>query len=144
MGLRFIFLLVAAAGVARANWFLPEDTCKWTREDAIACIGQHVDTNHDGWVSREELKEARTRYAGSAGRWLMSGLGWIQRRFSVGIDTSAKKVFEDCDYDHDGKLTSDDFRKADKTCLPSQMALCMLKKVCDKADANQAPGWGFT
>jgi EF hand len=136
-----VALLIMLAVGARANWFLPDDTCKWTREDAITCIGRHVDTNHDGWVSRAELASARTRYTGSAAHWLMSGLGWLQRNLSVGIDVSAKKVFADCDYDHDGKLTPDDFRKSDKTCLPSQTALCMLKKVCDKADAHQKPGW---
>lgn len=146
MGWRHWLLVAVAATVpvTAAAFSLFDNTCVWSREDAIRCIEKHVDTDHNGWVSQAELSEARKRFAGTGAQMLVSGLGWLQRHLSIGVDVSDAKTFKDCDYNHDHRLTADDFRKASATCLPSQAALCMLKRVCDKADRGEKPGWWFT
>lgn len=134
-------LLLAVLFPSALAWFGTD--CKWTREDAIRCIERHVDADKNGWVSPQELRAARKKYSGSAAKWASTGLGWLQRNLNIGIDVSTKTTFKNCDADHNGKLTAEDFRHSAKTCLPTQTSLCLLKKVCDKADAHEKPGWGF-
>jgi len=123
-----VFLLIPSI-VFGWNVFGYGDSCTYTREDAIKCFKKHVDLNHDGVISVKELSTARRRYVGP----LIKILQWF---VSWKIDTSTKHVIRDCDYDHDGKFTADDFRKSYKTCIASQTGLCLVKQACEKADEH--------
>lgn len=92
---------------------------------------RYVDTNHDGVISLDELEVAQTKYVGLVLRMMKWVVSWI-------ADTSTPTILRDCDYNHDGKFTADDFLKSYKTCMPSQAALCIVKMSCDKADAEAA------
>lgn len=123
-------LLLMFSPAADAWFGLPDDSCVFTREDAIDCLAKHVDTDHNGWISAQELDTARRRYAGPVLKMATFVLGALH------FDVSTETTFKNCDFDHDGHLTADDFRKSVKTCLPDQRGMCILKSVCDRAAAN--------
>jgi hypothetical protein len=110
------------------------NSCKFEREDAIVCFKKYVDINHDNVISIAELDRARTKYETFALKEAEALLKFRIVKYWLGeINITTAKVVEDCDYNHDGKFTTEDFRKATKTCLPSKYGLCLLKKVCDEA-----------
>jgi hypothetical protein len=105
-----------------------DSSCVFTRADAVACFARHVDTNKDGVISVAEVDAAKERYTGR----FMRAIEWL---VSWKIDIRTEKILSDCDYNHDGKFTADDFLRSYKTCVATQAGLCMIKKVCDGADA---------
>ena len=113
------------------------NSCKFTREDAITCFRNYVDLDHNGEISVEELETARAKYETTAMKsaeyFLTSRIG----RYLLGdINITTPKVIQDCDYNHDGKFTPEDFRMATKTCLPNRYGMCLLHKVCLVAAAD--------
>ena len=102
--------------------------CVYTRADAVACFARHIDTNKDGVISVDEVNAARDKYAGG---FLFKT---IERLTSWVIDIRTEKILSDCDYDHDGKFTPNDWMLSYKTCVSSQWGLCAIKKFCDAAD----------
>lgn len=122
---------------AYAIWGIGETFgyCTFTRQDAIECMRKYVDTNKDGAISIPELRVAKRKYT----PYSMQAAGWLAKKFH--IDTSIRKVVENCRVDpikkgtkaKDIMFTPKDFLETSKTCLPSQWALCQLKKVCDNA-----------
>lgn len=112
------------------------NSCKFTREDAINCMRKYVDTNHDDIITVKELEAARAKYESFALKKAEAFLNNPIVRYFVGdINTTTAKVIQDCDYNHDGIFTPDDFRQATKTCLPNRYGMCLLHKVCLEAEA---------
>jgi len=110
------------------------NSCEFDREDAITCFKKYVDINHDNVITVKEIERARRKYETFALKEAESILKFRVVRYWLGdINITTAKVVEDCDYNHDGKFTTEDFRKATKTCLPNKYGLCLLKKVCDQA-----------
>lgn len=104
-----------------------DENCHYTREDAIKCFAKYIDTNHDQKIDLEELEAGKEKYLG----WALKMLQWVA---SWAIDTSTPKIMHDCGAGTKGYFTADDFRRTAKSCMPSQVALCMVKMVCDSAD----------
>lgn len=140
----WLLVAVLAIGGARGFRFWGFDSnCAWSRQDAVECMRRHVDTDRDDAISIAELDAARNKFEGAVLKTLEWFVGW-------GIDTSTKKVLEDCGgYPHNRtwterelralRLTIKQFLRNKKTCLPTQISLCMLKFVCDRADAAEPP-----
>ncbi len=113
------------------------NSCKFTREDAIVCMQKYVDTNHDNVITIPELEAARNKYEGFALKTAEAILKWRIARYFLGdINVTTAKVIQDCDYNHDGKFTPGDFRRATKTCLPNRYGMCLLHKVCLQAEED--------
>jgi hypothetical protein len=106
-------------------------SCAFTREDAITCFRKYVDTNHNGSIDKHELDAAIKKYGGSVINGARTAMSWMPSFMK--IDLSAATIIKNCDYDHDGKFTPDDFRKSKHTCLPTQWNLCQVKGACDRA-----------
>lgn len=114
--------------------------CTFTRQDAVDCMRKYVDTNHDDKLSLIEMRIAKKRFL----PYSLQAAGWLAKKFH--IDTSIRSAMRDCRVhpvvprkgktlmDKDLTFGPDDFLKTGKTCLPSQWALCQLKKVCDNAE----------
>jgi Ca2+-binding EF-hand superfamily protein len=100
--------------------------CKFSREDAITCFSTYVDANHDGKITVEEIDEARTKYSGWSIWAVEKVAGWW-------VNTSTAVMIQDCDYDHDGVFTPEDFRRSYEHCVPNQYSLCLVEMVCTKA-----------
>lgn len=64
-----------------------------------------------------------------------SYLGFL---LSWAVDTRTEIILRDCDYNHDGVFTADDFRKSKDRCMPSQISLCLVQMVCKNADKKAA------
>ncbi len=79
----------------------------------------------------EEIEVAKSKYATGFLRLLVKLAGWAQ------VDMSAKKIMEDCDANHDGIFTTEDWMASVNRCVPKGISMCMLKKVCDNADTMQ-------
>lgn len=128
--MKVLFLFFALA----YGWFNP--FCSFSREDAIKCFAEYIDTNKDGVISIEELDHLRSKYDAKGS--MMSWFEWAAGK--GGIDTSTATLIRDCDENKDGRFTPDDFRKSTKTCLPSRWSLCLVKVMCDaeEKDAKDA------
>lgn len=110
---------------------LSSGSCSYTREQALYCFTHFVDTKKQGYIDEEELRFAIDNYAPKALSKVRWAASWLIN--ALKIDT----IFKDCDYDKDGKLTPEDFRKSVKTCLPTQWDLCQVKTACERAQAAQ-------
>ena len=126
----FVLLFVLLPTFAFGGW-LWVDKCNFSRDDALACIERHIDTDRDGRVSPTEVRMARRRYGGTT----LKAVAWILSWFH--IDLSTKKIMTDCGAGKDGYMTKEGWEKSSKTCLPSSWGLCQLKKVCDYADGQE-------
>lgn len=113
--------------------------CTFTRKDAVECMRKYVDTNKDEKISLSELRVAKTRFM----PYSLKAAGWLAKKFH--LDTSIRTAVKHCrvkSFPKDGRLSKDitftarDFMATQKRCLPSQWALCQLKKVCDNAAAQ--------
>lgn len=105
-----------------------------TAEGAIECGMKYADLDKDGRLSLREVKAIRDTLLGPVGRvgyWLASKLPVIGDMISV------QQIFDDCDYNHDGYITRDDFERMRATCLntPGKVGDA-YKYVCDKGDAG--------
>lgn len=97
---------------------------------------RYVDTNHDEAISVKELRAAKKKYL----PYSLQAAGWIANKLH--IDTSIRSTVKNCRVQSlpaNGVLSDDisftphDFYATTKTCLPTQWAMCQLKKVCDNA-----------
>lgn len=138
--MRHVLLLIAAMFMHETLgfWGIRETfgVCTFTRKDAVDCMRKYVDTNHNNKISISELRVAKKKFL----PYSLRAAGWLAKRFH--IDTSIRKAVKHCrvkPYPKGGLLSNDieftphDFMATGKTCLPSQWALCQLKKVCDNA-----------
>lgn len=136
-----LLLVVLFSPNAFAMWGIRETFgyCTFSREDAVQCLSNYVDTDHNGQISIAELRVAKKRFT----PYSMQAVGWLVKKLHY--DISIRKVVHDCrvaPFPEDGKLdpsiyfTSKDFMMTAKSCLPTQFALCQLKKVCDNAAAE--------
>ena len=111
------FVLVA---VASCSWFehppLFDRKCGFTRKDALQCVLDHGDINHDGKLTKAELEHILDVLAPKA-KWLVN----------------IKRTMKDCDYNKDGVLSPRDWKLSNKTCMPKQRHLCTFKWFCDRA-----------
>ncbi len=119
-------ILIVALVVITVNctsWFPPrhDKKCGYTRSDALACVLEYGDLNHDGKLTVDELDHALDALVPS----YLKTLKW------VGI-VSVKKIMKDCDYDKNGILTPRDWQLSNKTCMPKQEDLCKFKWFCDR------------
>lgn len=126
----FVILLVVLPALSRGAWLWDTD-CGFTRDDSLACIERHVDTNHDGKVTAAEVEEARHRYGGKTLAFVQWLISWFK------IDISTEKIMKDCGADKDGIMTKEGWEKSAETCLPNPWGRCQLKKVCDYADGKK-------
>jgi len=109
-----------------------EENCAYTREQAIACFSEYVDTNHDGKISLDEIYAAENKYMG----WALKMLRWV---VSWAIDIDPKSILRDCGPNEHNEFTADSFRRTAKTCIASQEALCMVKAVCERVKRDEEP-----
>lgn len=135
LGMRVVLFFFALAG-AMSWWqhaaesalgFSNGDDCHYTRNDALACIVDFVDANHDGEISAAEFDRAMTLYLPTQ----LKVAEWVLNR--MGYYITLKDTMAGCDVNKDGKLTLWDWEHSAKTCLPNQADLCKLKSVCDRA-----------
>lgn len=124
-----LFLLLAAPLAAHGWGFWGYDSaCVWTRKDAVDCFKRHVDSNHDGVITVQEVDAAKERYTGR----FMKALAWL---VSWSIDIRTEKIVADCGFNRKlNGFTAQSFIDSAKTCISSQAGLCLVKKVCDGAD----------
>ncbi len=104
------------------------NNCGVKRSDVIPCFATHIDSNRDGILSLEEIETAKDKYSTGI-------MSIVERVLQYKVDASAKKLLEDCDANHDGVFTTEDWMASVKHCIPTQLGMCLLKKVCDNADA---------
>ena len=103
---------------------LSDDTCGFTRSDALQCMRKYVDSDHNDRITTAELEESITKYAPA---W-MRALSWF-----VGVE----RVMEDCDYNEDGVLTPRDLELSTEKCFPKQENLCTFEWFCNRAKEHQ-------
>lgn len=118
---------MAAHLAIEAMGFDDSGRCKWTRKDALHCIGTYVDANHDTEISEAEFERAKRLYLPKQAHMAMLFAKYI------GYDIVFQNVLDGCDVNKDGKLTLWDWEHGAKSCLPGQSDLCKLKTVCDIA-----------
>ena len=106
-----------------------DDVCAFSREQALDCIKTYVDVNHDNVITLEELEDARSKYTST----LQKAASWLASWFTDSVSTP--RIIKDCDFNHDGVFTPDDFIQATTTCLPKCRDLMLMKGVCEKAAA---------
>jgi hypothetical protein len=94
-------------------------TCDYTKEDAVKCLEETIDTNKDRAVSRGEFFAAVVENPSM----LVRALSWAKTMM-------ANKLFAQCDYNQDGVITARDLKLAEKTCLHSKQELCMMQWIC--------------
>lgn len=112
---------------SRLLGFKNGDDCGFTRMDALKCIHDYVDENHDGEVSPTEFDRAKRLYTPSpfrAAEWILQKAGYY---------ITLKDALVGCDVNHDGRFTDYDWLHSAKSCLPSKRNLCDLKTGCDIA-----------
>lgn len=120
------------AGV-RALGFPTTDDCKFSRLDALQCIKDYVDRNHDGEITEDEFTYAKQHYLPNRA---LNAASLLEK---VGFDYTLEKIKPACDANHDGHFTTVDWMASKDTCLPFQADLCKFKTVCDIAkEKNQA------
>ena len=120
----FIFLLTIAA--VTCSWLFPptsDNKCGFTRGDALNCVIRHGDLNHDGQLTRDEIRHALNTLVPG----YIKPLSWF-------AGMTMTRIMKDCDVDGNGVLTPRDWEMSKKTCMPTQETLCMLKWFCDRAD----------
>lgn len=107
------------------------NTCKYTRKDAVHCFSRHVDLNHDGMITVAEIDVAREKYINGFLKRIFLFIKWWGE-----IDTSTEKLIKDCSLNHGTVFTARDWMGTAKTCVATQFGMCLIKKVCDDADAS--------
>lgn len=121
--MRFLFLLLFLVTFSQASWWPFDESCEFTRDDALKCMISKVDLNHDGKITIEEIDQAKKK--------MLSGkIGTILRGFLWTFRITNEKILHDCDYNGDGVFTPEDFRLSTRSCLPKKWHLCQLKKIC--------------
>lgn len=137
MFLFFFFSFSSAWSVAsiaeRAIGFDVNDTCTFTRLEALACIVDYVDFDRNGQISEQEFLKAQDMYIPYAAK----KLEWLVSKFGLNIDY--KFLMKQCDYNKDGILSAYDFLHSGKTCLINQGELCLFESVCKRAQAVAEP-----
>ena len=117
-----LFILLAIVGFSSGSYcptYLPprgDETCGFTRDDALKCIMDHVNTDGNDFISYDEVTAAIANYA----PWYIRMLSWM-------INT--KEVFDDCDYNNDSRITRRDWIMSKDTCLGDQASLCTFSMV---------------
>lgn len=71
---------IARVGAAAAG-FDTTDTCGFTRADALQCIKQYVDENHDGKISCEEFERAKDLFMPPRLKAAM----WVAKKFGYDV-----------------------------------------------------------
>ncbi len=155
MGLFFHFSFFITASFAAWSWadiaahavgFDTTSNCGFTRQDALECIKQHVDANHDNEISCEEFQRAKTLFLPPRARAAL----WIAKK--LGMDVQFEQVLYGeyvmmlcdlskpnllskigCDFNKDCRFTEEDWLASQKKCLPGASDLCKLKTACDVA-----------
>ena len=83
-----------------------------SREKALDCFYKVADQNHDGFISQKELSHA----IGSRLPW------WKNAAFH--LFGGFQRIINDCDANHDNKLTKEESLQMTETCMES----CYKKK----------------
>ena len=123
--MKVIILLFAVFAISVAWPFPPlhDETCKYTRMDALRCALKYGDQNKDNVLTVDEIQHALDTlvpwYIRDAPEFLTH----------VGVD----RILNDCDFNKDGVLTPRDWELSVKTCMPKQQDLCQFKWFCDRA-----------
>ena len=120
-----VFLLF---GVGHCGFFsfLPpiwDTSCEFTRLEAKDCLEREMDTNEDGILTRDEIVAGLSKHVIPIFRPVLK---WLKM----------SSIMRDCDYDHDGIFTPDDFMKSYKTCAAKKSNLCTIKWFCDRANKH--------
>lgn len=111
-----ILLALSISHASALSFFPPINTkdCGFTREDAVKCLKLNVDINGDSVVESSELRQR-----------IKENFSWPIRMLMYWINIDA--ALRDCDYDQDGKISIDDFRKSADTCIARPEDLCCLE-----------------
>lgn len=124
MNLLVIFSTLLLLSEAR-SWFPPvwSKDCSYTREDSFKCLEKYVDVDpKDGQITPKEVKEALDKYLPS----YLKPMFWF-----IGIS----KIFEDCDYDHNGVITPRDWMLSEKKCMHTKESWCTMQWFCEGAQS---------
>ena len=105
------------------------DSCKavdLTRQRAIDCALRYVDVMpQDGFITPEEIEHAKETI-----------LTRLQRGASFVVTTGT--IMNDCDKNHDGKISRADMEQSAGSCLNAPWKLTMFDKyVCKQAAAKE-------
>lgn len=102
----------------------------FSRKNAIDCVFNVVDTDHNERITPKEIDDAKSAYL----KWWEKTLSWI-----IGA-AKTDNVMKKCDANKDGFITHTDFPKTQDTCMPllnkegkKTGALCKFKSFCDRA-----------
>jgi hypothetical protein len=134
MFLFFVFFFSFSSGwtfaslAERAIGFDVNDTCAFTRPEALACIVNYIDVNHDGQIDKQEFDRAKRLFLPAQAR----ALSWFMKKTHI-FDINFEFAKKQCDADCDGVLSPWDFLNA-KTCLINQGELCVFESLCKRAE----------
>jgi hypothetical protein len=106
-------------------WMPPinDDTCKFNRNDGLACLTKFVDVSpKDGAISRAEVDLALKTYSSYLVRKTVRWIGGIDR------------IMKDCDHDKNGLITAKDWVESKNTCMPFKKNMCQLEWFCKRAE----------
>lgn len=127
MLLLLLLLIMANASWWRPSWVPPiyDTDCTFTRNDVLIAMKQYVDVNpKDNRISPQEVQEALDKYLPTIWKPLIWG-------------SSVEQVFDSCDADKNGFITSKDFRDSAKRCFPNKEGWCTVQWFRDRIVASQ-------
>jgi hypothetical protein len=120
----YLIVLLFAVGCRGFGIPIWSEDCSYTREDVITCATRHVDLNpKDGYITASEIDTALSKWL----PWYLKPVLWI---------TDGNAVIKSCDFDKDGKISPDDFRRSTETCLPFKRSYCTCQYFCEKIEAE--------
>jgi hypothetical protein len=104
--------------------------CRYQRQDAIDCGRIYVDLNHDGFITIDEIRVART--------WLP----WYTKPFAWFSESPAQSM-ANCGATPDGRITPEDFMRFRTTCMESCFKVeSAVEYICNNAAAAVGdPPW---
>lgn len=119
------------AEINHAAWLhqnaLDFETCAHKRSDAIDCGLRYADTNHDGYVTPEEIEAVKRRYLSP----IVLATAWVLEK--IGVEGTAT-IMQKCDFDKDGRISRDDFERSIGTCLATcKKVNTLFSIICDRA-----------
>lgn len=114
------------------------DECGFSRKDALVCLQKHVDTDHDGHITLEELDRAREMFLPRRAR----AAAFVAKNL-FHAPTDDESIMRACDADGNGTLEEKDWWDSEKKCLPHEADLCLLKELCVRAEAYLHPRLSF-
>lgn len=110
-----------AADEARKT--LADALCRYTRQDAVACVLRNIDTNRDARVTVAEIDAFRAKAL-----WFYErALAWVARE-------TDEKIMSRCDVNGDGVVDMFDFARNEHTCMRHCGDRVRFMNLCTRLD----------